>query len=332
MIEKHYYNGAELALCCQILGSSLDDALSSIRDTKCPSRLRDLRLTGNESSRVFDHIVNQYGKDDFHLKLANGLVTEPLGASHIGFMSSTHLNAGLQRLSQSKKILTPIIWDYQSHTNYVEIQILQKDHEFPVNGFIEIMSFIWIVKCTRAYTRKDIVPLNITISSDISYKAEIEAELGCEITIADKGSIRFDFPTATLPFNTANETVRNIIDAEISRKLSLLDNQSDFTELVKSHIQTVLPSGDITAERIARFFLMSKRTFERKLSVEGSSFSKILDDVRSDLAMKYLTISSYTTSEITFMLGFKEKNSFYRAFKKWHGVTPNSIRVLDTLY
>ena len=71
---------------------------------------------------------------------------------------------------------------------------------------------------------------------------------------------------------------------------------------------------------------MNVRSLQRKLQQKDTSFKKILNEVREDLALKYIKDSSLTVSEISFLLGFAETSSFSRAFKRWTGGSPKAYR------
>ena len=55
-----------------------------------------------------------------------------------------------------------------------------------------------------------------------------------------------------------------------------------------------------------------------------------LDSVRGELAQHYLSHSTMTGSEISFLLGFEDPNSFVRAFHGWTGITPQTARSAAT--
>lgn len=52
----------------------------------------------------------------------------------------------------------------------------------------------------------------------------------------------------------------------------------------------------------------------------------ILADLREQLAHHYLTQSSLSLTEIAFLLGYDNTNSFHRAFNQWTGRTPSGVR------
>lgn len=77
---------------------------------------------------------------------------------------------------------------------------------------------------------------------------------------------------------------------------------------------------------VAQALGLSKRTLQRKLNREQTSFQQQLNTVRAALAKNYLTNTALTIDEIAFLLAYTETNSFVRAFRFWTGRTPNSYR------
>jgi AraC-like DNA-binding protein len=71
---------------------------------------------------------------------------------------------------------------------------------------------------------------------------------------------------------------------------------------------------------------MSTRTLQRRLGDEGSSFQTVLTSTRMALARHYLTNETISTVEISFLLGYADSSSFYRAFRDWTGLTPEQMR------
>ena len=71
---------------------------------------------------------------------------------------------------------------------------------------------------------------------------------------------------------------------------------------------------------------MSTRTLQRHLKNEGTSFQAALNETRESLARHYLMNSAMSAGEISFLLGYEDPNSFYRAFRSWTGLTPDKLR------
>ena len=117
-----------------------------------------------------------------------------------------------------------------------------------------------------------------------------------------------------------------------SCEAALADRRSDTSELrtrVENAISSVLPHGRVLVEDVARSLGMSKRTLARRLSDEGLNFTEILQQLRRDLAVRYLDDRKLHVSKIAWLLGFHEVSAFTHAYKRWTGKTPREMRTAD---
>lgn len=88
-----------------------------------------------------------------------------------------------------------------------------------------------------------------------------------------------------------------------------------------------IPKGDASMEFVARKLAMSVATLRRRLEHEGTSHREILDELRRDLAERYLGDSQLAISEVAFLLGFSHVTALHKAFKRWTGgTTPAEYR------
>ena len=67
---------------------------------------------------------------------------------------------------------------------------------------------------------------------------------------------------------------------------------------------------------------MSERTLHRRLGAEGTSFQDVLDDTRRELAEQYLSRGDLSLADTTYLLGFNDQSSFFRAYRRWFGTSP----------
>jgi AraC-like DNA-binding protein len=103
-------------------------------------------------------------------------------------------------------------------------------------------------------------------------------------------------------------------------------NRGSFRSSVENAIVPLLPHGKGRAGEIAPRLGLSQRTFARRLSLEGHTFSDVLETLRSDLAQRYLTDENLSISQIAWLLGYQEVSAFTHAFKRWTGKTPRQAR------
>ena len=101
---------------------------------------------------------------------------------------------------------------------------------------------------------------------------------------------------------------------------------TDRNTKVENAIASVLPHGKLLVEDVARSLGISERTLARKLSDDGLNFTQILQQLRRDLALRYLDDRKLPVSKIAWLLGFREVSAFTHAYKRWTGKTPRQIR------
>ena len=79
-------------------------------------------------------------------------------------------------------------------------------------------------------------------------------------------------------------------------------------------------------EELTGLLNMSARTLRRRLEKEGTSYQRIKDNARRDVAISLLSRQGMTVSEVAEQIGFSDPSAFHRSFKKWTGQSPGSYR------
>ena len=99
-----------------------------------------------------------------------------------------------------------------------------------------------------------------------------------------------------------------------------------FAGQVRQALTKVLSKGDPRREQVAELLCVSERTLQRRLSEEGTSFAELLDAVRREVAERLLAQAQLSVTEMAHELGFSDPSNFYRACKRWFGVSPGALR------
>jgi len=122
-----------------------------------------------------------------------------------------------------------------------------------------------------------------------------------------------------------NPHLAEINDQVMIRYLADL-NQADIVHRTQAAVIDLLPSGNISDEKVAHTLAMSVRSLQRKLQQAHTTFRKVLDETRENLARQYIRDSKLDLTEVAFLLGFSEHSAFSRAFKRWTGQPPSACR------
>jgi AraC-like DNA-binding protein len=98
------------------------------------------------------------------------------------------------------------------------------------------------------------------------------------------------------------------------------------SEDVKRLLTVRVHGGDTRIESVSRELAMAPRTLQRKLDEEGLTYHALVEETRKAAAVRHLGDRRLSISEIAYLLGYSEPAAFHRAFKRWHGVSPQTFR------
>ncbi len=139
-------------------------------------------------------------------------------------------------------------------------------------------------------------------------------------------AIAFDAAYLDLPIVQNERTIKEFLRTAPENIILKYKNGSGVSARIRRRLRQVLPGGIPEFDALARELRMTPATLRRRLHDEGSSFQSIKDQLRRDLALRYLSHSSRSVMDIALELGFSERSSFHRAFRKWTGASPGEFR------
>jgi AraC-like DNA-binding protein len=128
------------------------------------------------------------------------------------------------------------------------------------------------------------------------------------------------------PLFTSHPTLATVFEEQAASQLERLQAAQSIEGRVRQVLRDQLPGGDIRIGSIARQMTMTEATLRRRLAEQRTSHSKLLDDLRRELADVYLRDEALPICEVSYRLGFSNVSSFYKAFHRWRGVTPARYR------
>lgn len=144
------------------------------------------------------------------------------------------------------------------------------------------------------------------------------------------GSSRYElvYPTGLRDFSITsfNSRLRDYFDLECRRLIEKLGADSGLTAQVRKALIGVMDGGDSHIEAIAKRLGLSTRSLQRRLSEEQTSYNDLLADVRQEFAKRYLARGTLTASQVAYLIGFTEPPAFFKAFKRWTGLTPREFQ------
>ena len=284
--------------------------------------IKEARLAWTRASKILDDPA-------FGLTIATVWQPSDFHALGCAFMASTTLRDALNRLVRYNAVVYDVI--SYSLAEQDGRAILSYN---PVHGKLDEPAILedtrWAVvldACRRVYGA-NLDPLEV-----IFWHAEPESGMD-EFIEYYRCPLRFGEPIASMTFPSevldrplpgSNRELALSLDRTLIDYIEKLQ-RDDIVSRTKSAISEYLPSGNIASEVVAGNLNISIRSLQRKLAAEGTTYRKLLDTVRQELAESYVTDGNFSLTEISYLLGFSSQAAFSRAFKRWTGVTPQEFR------
>jgi AraC-like DNA-binding protein len=131
---------------------------------------------------------------------------------------------------------------------------------------------------------------------------------------------------ADWPVAQFNSRLRDYFQLQCDTMMSRFVEDAPLTAQVRKLLALGMDGRVPTLAQIARSTSLSTRSLQRKLAEEGSSLQVMVDEVRAELAKRYLARPGVSASEVSYLVGFSDTSAFFKAFKRWTGVTPKNFQ------
>ncbi|MFD2178987.1 AraC family transcriptional regulator [Veronia pacifica] len=131
--------------------------------------------------------------------------------------------------------------------------------------------------------------------------------------------------TLSEPLTTFGNTTPGQTTNLCEPQLSVVTNSSTYQERVRNIMRErgqQLPSLSMLASR----FNMTTRSLHRRLKHDGTSYKRLVEEIKHERAVKMLRQSTHTIQEIAYDLGYTDVANFRRAFKRWENMSPMAYR------
>jgi AraC-like DNA-binding protein len=244
----------------------------------------------------------------------------PIG---LAALSSDNFGAAIDQMARYKQLTCPeeILQVKDDEEWSIQFRWLLADEvEPPV--LIEC-AFAWVLSTARHGSGTRLSPLRVEFMQPRAHAKSIERHFGCPVVCGGpRNAIVFRASDAQRPFVTRNAELLAMLAPQFEEELKLENRDENFVERVRVAVQQKLTGRRPTIEDIADALHISSRSLQRRLQEERSSFQRVLDEARHQLARHYLNNSYLELNEAAYLLGYEDGNSFVRAFRTWEGIPP----------
>jgi AraC-like DNA-binding protein len=322
---------ARLAYACAgRAGIALKPLLKKAGLTEQRIQDRSARLTVHQQIEFLNVAAGALGDEFLGFHLAQIPDLRELGLIYYVAASSETLDDALQRAARYSTIVNEGLSlkylkgrDIRMTFEYVGVARHSDRHQ------IEFL-MTTLVRLCRQMTGVRLTPSRARITHRRSSRgaSELAPYFGRDIVFgARKDELTFVERMRGMAVTSADPYLNELLVANCEKALSRRrTNRGAFRAAVENAIIPLLPHGRARATQIATSLGLSQRTSARRLSLEGVTFSAVLQSLRGDLARQYLADPDLSISRIAWLLGYEETSAFTHAFKRWSGKTPREAR------
>lgn len=231
----------------------------------------------------------------------------------------------MERLSRYKRLIAPMRYELSETDGKIMLVIEASREGLTMPRFLVETEMVFLIHIIRTATKSNISPIEVRMQNPVKDK-EFSEFTGCKIKKSTENALIFTVEDMEKPFVSFNEGMWDFFEPELQKRLYEMEKDDTFAAKVRSALTELLPGGGGTVDDVAAKLGISKRTLQRKLTEEETSFQKQLNGVRELLAKHYIRNTDMRTDDIAFLLGYQELNSFLRAFNIWTGMSITEYR------
>lgn len=288
----------------------------------------DSYITTGHYQRIIDNALAALDEPALALKLGQRQHLATHGALGYAIMSSSSLEQALQLVRRFIRTRNRLI-----HFKFFldnEQAVTQIEVKHPMDGlyqhFVELAFSSMMLICNSLAEQQ-----NQQCQLRLRYPQPEHSDVYVEL-FHTKPRFNAELNEIRLPmawFKGVN-LMGNPLFAQIAQQqceeiLAIVDKQGSLQDQINallSHNPGHLPSQSEVASQLN----MSTRSLSRQLAQQGTSFQKMVNSLREQLAKNYLASSDRTIEEIACLLDYESPPNFTRAFRRWTGLTPLQYR------
>jgi AraC-like DNA-binding protein len=286
----------------------------------------DARVPASEVRALWGLLSRE--RADFGLWLAELTRDAPFTVASYVIQSSGTLGEGLARAVRYQRLVHDQSRGLVLHGDRETTYRHRIGHYRGPNAALEF-GFASIIHLARRATGEQITPTRVWFQhAEPNDLARYKAFFGPGLRFGQAhDELAFDVADRARPLKSADPALREMIEAHARLLLERLPpEQATTAQRTRVALSEMLRGGAPTLRSVAEKLGMPARTLQRRLQEEDTRFDALLDEVRRELATRYIRDVRISIQETAFLVGFSDVAAFHRAFVRWTGQTPARFR------
>ncbi|MGX9351421.1 AraC family transcriptional regulator ligand-binding domain-containing protein [Shimia sp. W99] len=311
---------------CRILGVDPGRVLRRAGVPQAVLQDTGLGVTAAQFFAIWGALMEESDRPGLPMELARMLARGPFEPALFAFSCSPDVLTGLERLAIFKPLVAPVRLLVKPSPETVTLEVSTGEAAIGKPMAMAAFELVYFIEICRNFTGADIVPLKLEMPKLMPNQAEYDRYFGRRVVLGSEVRLTLSRADAQRPLISENPELWAGFERDLTRQLAQRQRNMAMSERVRDALLELLPAGQATVDAVCARLLTSRRSLQRHLKEEGKTFQRVLDATREDLSMHYLKSGDLSVEEISFLLAYRDPNSFYRAFQSWTGLTPKQVR------
>jgi AraC-like DNA-binding protein len=286
----------------------------------------DLAVTPPELVALIGEIVARTRDPAIGLQIGASAPPETLGVVGLLVATAPRFGAAVMRCGRYKRLLTDSRVELRRAGGdaIITVDVIgARDTSAQVRVDIELA---FLCNLGRRMATPPVGPTRVDLRRARPADAtRFERFFGCPVRF-DRETDALCYPLAALeaPLASGNAEVHDLLTGLADRRLAELGDR--VIGRVRAVVEGLLVEGVPHLAEVAARVGMSERSVQRALRSEDTTFTRLVESVRRDVAMRHIDDDRVSISELAYLAGFSHPSSFHRAFHRWTRSSPESYR------
>lgn len=310
----------------QEYGKSVVDLPADLQSFCSPADLSMAKISQTDMNRLW-HAAAKLSQDDcFGIKMGEVYCSNTLKVLGLAALSSETIGQAVQRIIRFFPVFSTQVQLYSVEDDqHLTVYFQPKGAPHPMH--MEAL----LTHCQNIWKVLETAPMPLVLETRLigdhdKSRQHCEEVFGKRVRLGAKRlAVRLNRQVMATPLATADAFLRKRLDSSLEDMLGDMPNV-DFAEQVKQRIRVLVAEREVSEDLVAAPFNMSPRHLRRKLSETKTTYEKLLDEVRMELAIRLIQDGKLNLGRIAFELGFLDPSSFTRAFRRWTSMSPTAFR------
>lgn len=325
-MAAHYPIGRSLQQTSTLLGIKSEQVLRRVGLSPSLANLPDLTVPADMFFRLWDAVVAEAARPNVEMDLAMSYAHGPFLPPIFAFSCADTLALGLARLADFKPLIGPIQIEVMRDDLGLKVSMRPSEPHLTIPPSMALFELLYITECARCFSGTPVTPVQTSLPGPLQVDADAAGFLGQAPRATGALSLTFSHEDADRPLITRSPALWDTLEPGFQEQLQDQMGTATMAGRIKKTLAETLPGGASSVEDMAKRLNVSKRSLQRRLSEEGTSFQELLSQTRFEMSELYLDDGGLSVPEISFLLGFRDTSSFFRAFQGWTGMTPGDYR------